>query len=167
MKKYKAFKKFNLKFLFVLISVVYALMLVIEVGIQINSNRRNAYKTTNLLVEQARVIIEKKEKRQEALVASLKEDYINRAKTISYIIDHNPDIHNNQDELFRLAEMEQVDEIHLFDASGVIYASTVSKYVGVSFNDGEQIAFFKPMLDDKTLTMCQDMTPNTAEAKKQ
>ena len=165
MKKYKAFKKFNLKFLIVLISVVYALMLVIEVGIQVNSNRKNAYKTTNLLVEQARVIIKNNEERQEALVLSLKEDYINRAKTISYIIDHNPDIHTNQDELLRLAEMEQVDEIHLFDASGVIYTSTVSKYVGYSFNDGEQISFFKPMLDDKTLTMCQDITPNTAEAK--
>ena len=26
--------------------------------------------------------------------------------------------------------------------------------------------YFKPMLEDKTLTMCQDVTPNTSEGKK-
>ena len=27
------------------------------------------------------------------------------------------------------------------------------------------MAYFKPMLKDKKLTMCQDVTPNTSEAK--
>ena len=28
------------------------------------------------------------------------------------------------------------------------------------------MAYFKPMLDDKNLTMCQDVTPNTSNGKK-
>ena len=32
--------------------------------------------------------------------------------------------------------------------------------------DGEQIGFFKPLLSDKSLRLCQDIAPNTAEGKK-
>ena len=59
-----------------------------------------------------------------------------------------------------------IDEIHLFDKSGTVYSGTVSKYYGYNFDSGEQIAYFKPMLEDKSLAMCQDVTPNTSEGKK-
>lgn len=42
---------------------------------------------------------------------------------------------------------------------------SVPKYYGYNFDSGEQIEYFKPMLTDKTLTMCQDVTPNTSEGK--
>ena len=58
-----------------------------------------------------------------------------------------------------------VDEIHLFDENGYIYSGSVPKYFGYNFDSGEQIAYFKPMLTDKSLTMCQDVTPNTSEGK--
>ena len=58
-----------------------------------------------------------------------------------------------------------MDEIHLFDTKGHIYSGSVPKYFGFSFDSGEQIEYFKPMLTDKKLTMCQDVTPNTSEAK--
>ena len=61
--------------------------------------------------------------------------------------------------------MISVDEIHLFDTKGYIYSGSVPKYFGYSFDSGEQMAYFKPMLKDKKLTMCQDVTPNTSEAK--
>ena len=61
--------------------------------------------------------------------------------------------------------MISVDEIHLFDTKGYIYSGSVPKYFGYSFDSGEQMEYFKPMLTDKKLTMCQDVTPNTSEAK--
>ena len=44
-------------------------------------------------------------------------------------------------------------------------AGSLPKYFGYSFDSGEQMAFFKQMLNNKDLTLCQDVTPNTAEAK--
>ena len=65
----------------------------------------------------------------------------------------------------KIAALISVDEIHLFDTKGYIYSGSVPKYFGYSFDSGEQMAYFKPMLKDKKLTMCQDVTPNTSEAK--
>ena len=50
-----------------------------------------------------------------------------------------------------------IDEIHIFDKTGKIYSGTVPKYYGYNFNSGKQIGYFKPMLKNKTLTMCQDV----------
>ncbi len=58
-----------------------------------------------------------------------------------------------------------MDEIHLFDTAGAIYAGTVPAYFGYNVDSGEQMRFFKPMLSDRTLSLCQDVTPNTAEGK--
>ena len=64
-----------------------------------------------------------------------------------------------------MARMLEIDEIHLFDKNGIIVDGTNPEYYGYSVNDGEQIGFFKPMLDDHSLRLCQDITPNTAEEK--
>lgn len=48
---------------------------------------------------------------------------------------------------------------------GCIVAGTNPEYFGYSFSSGEQMGYFKPMLTDKKLSMCQDMVPNTAEGK--
>ena len=59
----------------------------------------------------------------------------------------------------------QVDEIHFFNTNGEIYAGTNPEYYGFNFDSGEQISFFKPMLSDYNMQLCQDITPNTAEDK--
>ena len=102
---------------------------------------------------------------EEALIKSLKDDYIVRAKAVSYIIDAKSEVEYDVDELQKIAALISVDEIHLFDTKGYIYSGSVPKYFGYSFDSGEQMAYFKPMLKDKKLTMCQDVTPNTSEAK--
>ena len=89
-----------------------------------------------------------------------------RAKAVAYIINANPDAENNVDELKKIANLMSVDEIHLFDTTGKIYSGTIPKYYGYNFDSGDQMEYFKPMLEDKTLTMCQDVTPNTSEGKK-
>lgn len=96
---------------------------------------------------------------------SLKDDYIVRAKAISYIVDAKPEVEYDIDELQKIASLMSVDEIHLIDDMGTIYSGSIPKYFGYSFDSGEQMAFFKQMLNNYDLTLCQDVTPNTAEAK--
>ena len=149
---------------FVVAIIVVALFL--ESGIVNNVNNKNMHKTAQLLLNQVVDVIEKNEKSEQNLLASLKDDYMVRVKAVSYIIDAKPEAEYDVDELCKIAKLMSVDEIHLFDATGTIYSGSVPKYYGYNFDSGEQMAYFKPMLSDKSLTMCQDVTPNTSEKKK-
>lgn len=138
----------------------------LEAAILYTVNNKNVYKTSKVLLDQAVDIIEKNQKNEDDMIQSLKEDYIVRAKAVSYIIDAKPEAEKNITELKKIADLMSIDEIHIFDKKGKIYSGTEPKYYGYSFDSGEQMAYFKPMLKNKKLTMCQDVTPNTSEGKK-
>ena len=65
----------------------------------------------------------------------------------------------------KIAKLLEVDEIHIFNKEGTIYAGTEPKYYGLNMKTGEQISFFSPMLEDTSMSMCQEITANTAENK--
>ena len=145
--------------------VVLILLLVVQYFVQSAENRKNAFNTDTILIEQVESIIVSNRKKEQVLVDSLKEDFIGRARAVSYIIDKNPSAEYDLAELKKMASLLLVDEIHLFDTTGTIYSGTVPAYYGFNFDSGEQMRFFKPVLEDKNLVLCQDVTPNTAEAK--
>ena len=90
---------------------------------------------------------------------------MNNADAVAYILSYTPSIMDSIEELKKVATLLNVDEIHIFDTSGTIVKGTNPEYFGFNFDSGEQIQFFKPMLEDKSLKLCQDITPNTAEGK--
>lgn len=128
-------------------------------------NKRTAKNTLNMLENQVEIILDKNAEQEENLVDSLKEEYILRAKAVAYYLDAKPEVEDDAEELKELAILLQIDEINIFDETGTIVAGSAPEYYGLTMDAGEQIAFFLPMLDDKSLTLCQDMTPNTAEGK--
>lgn len=99
------------------------------------------------------------------MLASIKEDYTALSKAVAYYLDHDHSAIYDEEELKKISSLMSIDEIHIFDESGTIISSTIPAYVGYSFDSGEQMAYFKPMLSDRTLSMCQDITPNTADNK--
>lgn len=153
--------------------VLLAATLLVAIGIllgilsvmQMNQNKKQVDQTTAILLDQICKVIDSNQAKENVLVESLKEDYITRAKAVSYTIDCKPELEEDIEELMKIAHMMKVDEIHLFDVGGSIYRGTEPQYYGFSFDSGEQMGYFKPMLTDKSLSMCQDVTPNTAEAK--
>ena len=54
----------------------------------------------------------------------------------------------------KIASLLQVDELHLFDMEGRLYAGSEPKYYDYTFRSGEQMQFFLPMLDDVDLQLC-------------
>lgn len=146
-------------------AVIILVLLSLEAGIQIMNNRKNSMNTSTVLVNQLQALIENTKEQENSLIASLKDDYITRARAAAYIIDHNFRLETEISELNQVKKLLNVDEIHLFDSKGTITFGTVPKYYGINMRDGQQISFFIPMLEDKNLSMCQDVTPNTAEAK--
>lgn len=87
------------------------------------------------------------------------------ARVVAEMLEYDPQAVYEMAQLQKMAADLGVDEIHIFDANGVIVAGTHPKYYGLSFDSGEQMAFFKPLLTDKTLALVQEVTPNTAENK--
>lgn len=149
----------------VLSITIVAIALILETCILRYVNEKNAQTTSNVLLDRVIAVIDKNESSEKQFVKSLKDDYIVRAKAISYIVDAKPEVEYDIDELQKIASLMSVDEIHLIDDTGTIYSGSIPKYFGYSFDSGEQMAFFKQMLNNYDLTLCQDVTPNTAEAK--
>ena len=149
----------------VLSITIVAIALILGTCILRYVNEKNAQTTSNVLLDRVIAVIDKNESSEKQFVKSLKDDYIVRAKAISYIVDAKPEVEYDIDELQKIASLMSVDEIHLIDDTGTIYSGSIPKYFGYSFDSGEQMAFFKQMLKNYDLTLCQDVTPNTAEAK--
>lgn len=99
------------------------------------------------------------------VTADIRSTCILNAGAVAYILEQSPDFIMDMGELKKIAGLLQIDEIHIFNTDGVIYAGTEPQYYGYSVDSGEQISFFAPMLSDRKLSLCQDIVPNTAEAK--
>ena len=98
-----------------------------------------------------------------------KEDFsekaIQAAEMAAYFVKFHPEVTQSLEESKELAQKLDVDEIHFFTPEGEIYAGTHPEYYHYTFYSGEQMMFFLPMLEDTTLKLCQEITPNTAEGK--
>lgn len=149
----------------IVIVVSMAVIAVLSYYIQIKSARDVMDTNAELRINQAKEILEKNDAEIEKLKENLEEDYFVRAKAAAYIIQNQPEVTSDLKELKKIASLLQVDELHLFDTKGKLYSGSVPKYYNYTFESGEQMRFFLPMLKDKSLQLCQEVTPNTAEHK--
>lgn len=145
--------------------VLVAFLLVIIVYIQIENEQRQSYEgATGIFRQLEQLLIHNQEELNE-----IREEYsetcLHNAEAIAYIIEDDPSVLESVDELKKIAQFIEVDEIHIFDDTGRIFTGTHPKYYNYTFDSGEQMNFFKPMLEDKSLKLVQEITPNTAEAK--
>ncbi len=140
-------------------------LLALILYIQIAHERRQAYETATETFYQIGQVLEKNQEELTETRASYRQTCLHNAEAIAYMIESNPSVLDSVEELKKIAALMEVDEIHIFDTTGRIYAGTHPEYYDFTFDSGEQMQFFKPMLTDKSLRLVQDITPNTAEAK--
>ena len=131
----------------------------------IQSTDQHFLDSSRIITSQIEGLIESNEEEKNALQASLKEEYISKAKALAYILQSDGSIEKDYGELCKVAGLLDIDEVNIFGQDGLIAYSTVPDYVGFSIYSGGQIAFFEPMMADHTLELCQDLTPNTKEGK--
>ncbi len=141
------------------------ILLIVSVLFQILTEQSKARDRSEEIFTQVEQILEENQHE----LTEIKEEYsrscLNNAETIAYFIQQNPELIGNIEELKKLAYMTEVDEIHIFDKTGRIFSGTHPEYYDFTFDSGEQIGYFKPMLEDKSLKLCQEIVPNTAENK--
>ncbi|MBQ7920080.1 MAG: sensor domain-containing diguanylate cyclase [Lachnospiraceae bacterium] len=149
---------------FTTISIVIVILLIASVAQFLNEQekaRDSAY-SAFIQIEQ---LLNANQNDLVEVTQAYRETCLHNAETIAYIIESKPEVLNSTRELIKIAEFIEVDEIHVFDNTGRIFTGTHPKYYDLTMDSGEQIGFFKPLLEDKSLKLCQDITPNTAEAK--
>ena len=157
-------KQISRRLIFI-ITATMLLTLVMNYFVQIQASRDEMIRNSGIKINQIQGILNQNAEDTEMLKDSLKEDYIIRAKAAAYIIQNHPEIIEDYQEMRKVAALFQVDEFHVFDENGLLYAGSEPKYYGLTFNSGEQMQYFLPILKDKSLEMVQDVTPNTAEGK--
>ncbi len=158
-------KKSLHRILTMLILLVMSVSLLINFGIQIRNAQDSMERSSQELFWQINQLFDQ----SQAELSKVKDEFANtcllRAEAAAYILQYHPSVLESQEEMEKIAQMLQVDEFHVFDAEGTLFAGSEPKYFGFTFHSGEQMEFFLPMLTDHSLKLCQDITPNTAEGK--
>lgn len=149
----------------IVIAISMSLTAVLSYFLQIKSAKEAMNSNAEVRINQVKEILEKNEDEIGKLKENLEEDYFIRAKAAAYIVQNHPEVIGDLEETRKIASLLQVDELHLFDTEGRLYAGSEPKYFNYTFESGEQMMYFLPMLEDQSLQLCQDVTPNTAEDK--
>ena len=146
-------------------AAIFIIMFICCQFVIVRGTEQHFLSSADVLSSQIGKLIENNDNDNDALQTSLKEEYIDRAKAVAYILENNPDLQKNYDELCELASILNIDEINIFGQNGLITYSTVPDYVGYGIYSGGQIAFFERMMDNMNLEICQDLTPNSKDGK--
>lgn len=156
-------KKQIAKKLTVIVLIILSCLLIFNGLFQANNVKYDYVVSAQSTISQIEEILDENEDSLETLTQSLQDEYIIKAQMAAYIYDHVE--LSTIEEYQELVALLNIDELHIFNEEGTIVEGSESKYFGYNFDSGEQMSFFKPLLTDKTLTLCQDITPNTAEEK--
>lgn len=132
---------------------------------QVERIQKNTEKSSEILFNQIKNVVVSNEEDMQKTLEECKSDSLSRARAAAYMIQYHKSEITNVREMQKIADLLKVDEVHIFDTDGVIYAGSQPKYYGYSVNSGDQMGFFAPMLDDTSMELCQDIMPNTAENK--
>lgn len=141
-----------------------AILVLASVG-QIFSKQQQLNAAATAVLYQVEQILSENQTELEELKEEYRNTSLSSAETVAYMLQYHTTALESCDELKKIAKLTNVDEIHIFDKTGKIFAGTHPEYLGLTFDSGKQMNFFKPLLNDHSLKLCQDITPNTAENK--
>lgn len=163
--KNKSIKK-TIPHLAVVMSLLFLVIIIpMNIWFQFYMNHYSQQENAKELFAQLEKLIKINEEELENTRKDFRERCIQSADTVAFSIMHDKSIMYDIEETRELAEDLDVDEIHYFTPEGEIFAGTHPQYYGLTFDSGEQMNFFKPMVYDKTLKLCQDIETSTAEGK--
>ena len=94
-------------------------ILVLNWGLQGRNARSQMIQNSALKLGQISQTIDNNEVELQNLKESLSEDYLTRAYAFAYIIQQNPSVLESQQEMERIAELLNVDELHVIDENGI------------------------------------------------
>ena len=139
-------------------------LLLLQYSAMSRENRAVSYNATTDYIYKIKGMITQNTLDRKTLQGRLNEDYTAKLHVADTIISARPDVDWDAENLQKLCDFLGLDEINIFDETGTICGGSVPKYYGFSFDSGEQMSYFKPMLQNKQAIMHQGITPNTVSS---
>ena len=160
-------QKTFIKYTFFILTTAVSLILGIHFLFGVHMLEEQQYDTFHAKIEQTIHTLESNREELQQLNESLDEDYLTRARAAEYVLDRMESVSMDVSQMQYLADLLNVDELHVIDGNGIIVSASVSKYVGIDMADHEQTREFLTILesDDENAFLIQDTQPNAAENK--
>lgn len=160
-------QKTFIKYTFIIITTAISLILLINFICSLNTLEARQFDTFYTKTEQMIHTLENNREELRLLREGLDEDYLTRAKAAAYVLDNLEEVSMDVSQMQYLADLLNVDEIHIIDENGIIAAGSVSEYVGIDMHNHPQTNAFIALLesDNPNAYLIQEAQPNAAEAK--
>jgi diguanylate cyclase (GGDEF)-like protein len=160
-------QKTFIKYTFLIISTAILLILLINFLFTLHALEVSQLKTFEAKSEQVVHTLKNNHIELSELNQSLDEDYLTRARAAAYVIDHHQEVSMNVSEMQYLANLLNVDELHVINAKGYIVSASVEKYIGIDMSKHKQTREFLSLLesDEENAYLIQEPQPNAADNK--
>lgn len=149
--------------------VTTAVLLILLVNFAFSSHMLEAqqFDTFYAKTEQMIHTLENNQEELRLLNESLNEDYLTRARAAAYVMDGHQGGTMSVSQMQYLADLLNVDELHMIDENGIIVLASVADYIGMDMHNYDQTRPFVALLetDDEDAYLIQEPRPNAAIGK--
>ena len=111
--------------------------------------------TTTTTLNDLVLQIDSAENQAEMMKKSLNGNFLRIARSLAILIERDPEILETG-AMQALSREIGVDEIHVVDANGILFAGSVPDFFGFDFNTGDQTRPFLRILEDRNYELAQD-----------
>ncbi len=160
-------QKTFVRFAFAIVTAAVLLIFVFNCLFTIHSLESQQYNTFYTKSEQVIHTLETNQDELSMMKENLDEDYLTRAKAAAYVLDRQEEVSMDVQEMKYLANLLDVDELHMIDENGIIASASVTEYIGMDMADHKQTRAFLAILesDDEEAFLIQEAQPNAAAGK--
>lgn len=158
-------QKTFIKYVLVIMTSAILLILVINTVLNMHTMEAQQFKTFRTKIEQMVHTLENNRTELALMNKNLDEDYLTRARAAAYVVDQQEEVSMDVSKMKYLAQLLNVDELHVIDENGIIVSASVSRYVGFDMSQHDQTRPFLALLDsdDEDAYLIQEPQPNAAD----
>ncbi len=157
-------QKTFIKYTLAIVTSAVLLILLINYVFSARSTEAQKLATFHTKIEQVIHTMENNEAELALINANLGVDYLTRARAAAYVLERHREMYLDVQELQYLANLLNVDELHVIDGNGIIVSASVAQYIGIDMANHEQTREFLPLLEGgEDAYLIQEPQPNAAE----
>lgn len=146
--------------------IIVSIIIIVFIIYQISNERNNIENKALQNFELIEKIMQENNVDFATVEDNIKGRLLGAAEIVSYMTTNHPELVYSKEWYKELAELLSVDDILIFNDKGVAIGGTNDEALGLTFEDGEQISYFKPLLENKSLKLTQGLSPRTIDGKK-
>ena len=157
-------QKIFIKYTLAIVTTAILLILFINFLFSVRSIEGQKLAAFRTKIDQVIHTLENNEEELAMLNENLGEDYLTRARAAAYVLERQREMYLDVEELQYLADLLNVDELHVIDGNGIIVSASVAQYIGIDMANHPQTREFLDLLEGgEDAYLIQDPQPNAAE----